>query len=42
MVSLHLFKKHSTNGLIVGLGPGGLDNWDPPYERDCYCTGVPL
>ena len=20
---------------------GGLDSWDPPYERDC-CLGVPL
>ena len=24
--------------LMVGLGPGGLDSWDSPYERDCYLT----
>ena len=22
--------------LLVGLGPGGLDSWNPPYERHCY------
>ena len=27
--------------LIGGLGPGGLDSWDPLIERDCY-LGVPL
>ena len=23
-------------------GPGGLDSWHSPYERDCYWKGVPL
>ena len=26
--------------VIGGLGPGGLDSWDPPYEGDCY-LGAP-
>ena len=25
-------QKTLNNWLIVGLGPGGLDIWDPPYD----------
>ena len=37
-----LDRKFSANGYIIGgLGPGGLDYWRFPYERDCY-LGVSL
>ena len=26
--------------IIVGLGPGALDSWESPYERDCYFKGT--
>ena len=40
---LHYYVQHVNflnQWLIVGLGPGGLDIWDPRNERDCY-LGVP-
>ena len=41
---LHEISPHQTfsEWWIGGLGPGGLDIWDPPYERDCYLGGSPI
>ncbi len=45
---LSLFSKISTNGyiiyiyIIVGLGPGGLDSWNPLMKGMVTCECVPL